>query len=116
MYTCSLMGYEDPMNTKAAKERIATAASTLVCYDLGYQKVTGKTRLDIWLTEIEDSKKPWRRHKEKTQGNSWRQLRESNKHNQFNLPYDAISLGLWSFRPYRDISAASHCNKCKGSC
>jgi hypothetical protein len=70
MYTCSLMGYKDPMNTKAAKERIVTVASTLVCYDLGYQKEMGKTRLDIWLKEIEDSKKPWRRHKEKTQGNS----------------------------------------------
>jgi hypothetical protein len=55
MYACALMGYKDPINTKAAKDRIALAASTLVCYDLGYRKVTGKSRLDIWLKEIEES-------------------------------------------------------------
>jgi hypothetical protein len=55
VYACVLMGYKDPMTPKAAKKKIATAASTLVCYDLDYWKVMGKSRLDIWLKEIEES-------------------------------------------------------------
>jgi hypothetical protein len=33
------------------------AASTLACYDLGYRKVMGKTMLDMWISELEQSAK-----------------------------------------------------------
>jgi hypothetical protein len=55
VYACAFMGYKNPANKKAARGRIATAASTLVCYDLGYRKVMGKTMLERWIKELEQS-------------------------------------------------------------
>jgi hypothetical protein len=49
------LGYKSPANTKAARGRIATAASTLVCYDFGYSKVMGKTMKETWIKELEQS-------------------------------------------------------------
>jgi hypothetical protein len=55
IYTINSMGYKNPMNSKATKATIAEAACTLVCYDLGYKRVMAKSRLDIWLQELEQS-------------------------------------------------------------
>jgi hypothetical protein len=43
VYSILFMDYKNPMHSKAARERITTAASTLVCYNLSYRKVMGKT-------------------------------------------------------------------------
>jgi hypothetical protein len=42
VYAVLFMDYKNPLHSKVAKERIAAAASTLVCYDLGYKRVMGK--------------------------------------------------------------------------
>jgi hypothetical protein len=39
VYSILAMYYKNPMHSKAARERIALAASTMVCYNLGYRKV-----------------------------------------------------------------------------
>jgi hypothetical protein len=41
-YFILFVDYKNPLHSKAARERIATSASTLDCYDLGYNKVMGK--------------------------------------------------------------------------
>jgi hypothetical protein len=48
------MGYRRDMLYRC-KLRIAKAARTIVLYDLGYKKVTGKYALEEWLKKIEDS-------------------------------------------------------------
>ncbi len=55
VYACALMGYKNPTNTKAARRRIAMAASNLVCYDLCYNKIRGKTMMERWIKELEQS-------------------------------------------------------------
>jgi hypothetical protein len=45
IYSILFMDYKNPMHSKATRERIITAASTLVCYDLGYRKAMGKTMI-----------------------------------------------------------------------
>jgi hypothetical protein len=55
MYSILFMDYKNSMHCKAARERIALAASTLVCYDIGYRKVMGETMITRWIHELEQS-------------------------------------------------------------
>ncbi len=43
------------MHSKATRRTIALAAATLVPYDKGYKKVLGKTRLEEWIKQLEQS-------------------------------------------------------------
>lgn len=45
IYSILFTDYKKLMHSKATRERIITAASTLVCYDLGYRKAMGKTMI-----------------------------------------------------------------------
>jgi hypothetical protein len=55
VYSILFMDYKNPMHSKVARERIATTASTLVCYNLGYRKVMGKAMITSWIHELEQS-------------------------------------------------------------
>jgi hypothetical protein len=43
------------MKSRREKEHIAQASCTLVYYDLGYNKITGKYALEKWLQQIKAS-------------------------------------------------------------
>jgi hypothetical protein len=49
------MDYKNPMHSKATRRTIAIAAATLISYDKGYKKVLGKTRLEEWIKQLEQS-------------------------------------------------------------
>jgi hypothetical protein len=55
VYSVLSMDYKNPLHSKAAREMIALAASTLVCYDLGYRKVIRKTMITRWIHELEQA-------------------------------------------------------------
>jgi hypothetical protein len=55
VYSILAMDYKNPMHSKAAKERIALAASTVVWYDVGYRKVIRKTMITRWINQLEQS-------------------------------------------------------------
>ena len=46
------MDFNNINYTKRRRERIAEAACTLVCYDLGYRKVKGQTMVKKYLQEL----------------------------------------------------------------
>jgi hypothetical protein len=54
LYATHMMGWRRDL-FKREKEQIALAACTVVSYDLGYKRVTGKYLLDNWLNRVEDS-------------------------------------------------------------
>ena len=54
MYAALSMGYS-PRKTKHENERIARAACTMVCYDLGYRQVYGTRSVEIWAAAINKS-------------------------------------------------------------
>jgi len=54
LYATYLFGW-DEMKSRREKEHIAQESCTLVCYDLGYKKITGKYVLEKWLQQIKAS-------------------------------------------------------------
>ncbi len=54
LYATHMLGWHRDL-FKREKERIALAACTIISYDLGYKRVTGKYSLDKWLNRVEDS-------------------------------------------------------------
>jgi hypothetical protein len=57
VYSILAMDYKNPMHSKAARERIALAASTMVWYDVGYRKVIVKTMITRWINQLEHQQK-----------------------------------------------------------
>jgi hypothetical protein len=53
LYATYLMGWSTE-KTQREQQLIAKAASTIVCYDLGYKKRTGKYMLDKWLNDVRE--------------------------------------------------------------
>ncbi len=55
MLVCCLLFGWDEMKSRREKEHIAQTSCTLVCYDLGYEKITGKYAFERWLQKIKAS-------------------------------------------------------------
>jgi hypothetical protein len=55
VYAMNNMDYKKPMHSKATRRTIALAAATLISYDKGYKKVLGKTRLEEWIKQLDQS-------------------------------------------------------------
>ncbi len=53
LYATYLMGWRQEMSRRE-QEHVALASCTFVCYDLGYQTVTGKYGLEQWLKQMKD--------------------------------------------------------------
>ncbi len=54
IYATYLMGWQPDLR-KRAKARVALAACTLACYEMGFEKVVGKYSLEKWLNKMEAS-------------------------------------------------------------
>jgi hypothetical protein len=55
VYAINSMDYKNPMHSNTTRRTIALAAATLMSYDKGYKKVLGKTRLEEWIKQLEQS-------------------------------------------------------------
>jgi hypothetical protein len=55
VHAINSMDYKNPMHSKATRKTISLAAATLILYDKGYKKLLGKTRLEEWIKQLEQS-------------------------------------------------------------
>lgn len=55
LHTAVQWGYQDPLLTNAARQRIARAACRQVAYDFGFLKDLAVTRLPAWYSELRKS-------------------------------------------------------------